>query len=170
VSGEELRARAGALLDAIEAKDEANIHGWSVALRAALAAPSTPEPSAGSVSPACGLSWWTVGDDGYDCNHAPSTPEPSGLLEAWHRYVEGFTDPDSPQRNPSAFPTRDAFAAGWDAALAALSTEPALDVERLADLFMDLRLDGPSGDGWTYQETARHYATIILARLAESQS
>ena len=37
------------------------------------------------------------------------------------------------------------------------------DVEALADLFMDLRLDGPAADGWTYQQTARHYARIILA-------
>jgi hypothetical protein len=41
-------------------------------------------------------------------------------------------------------------------------TDP--DVEALADLFMDLRLDGPAAEGWTYQQTARHYARIILGR------
>jgi hypothetical protein len=41
---------------------------------------------------------------------------------------------------------------------------PDPDVEKLADLFMDLRLDGPATDGWTYQQTARHYARIILGR------
>ena len=40
-----------------------------------------------------------------------------------------------------------------------------LDVEQIADLFMDLRLDGPAQKGWTYQQTASWYANIIAARL-----
>jgi hypothetical protein len=29
---------------------------------------------------------------------------------------------------------------------------------------MDLRLDGPARNDWTYQQTARHYAGIIIGR------
>lgn len=36
------------------------------------------------------------------------------------------------------------------------------EVARLADWFMDLRLSGPAEDGWTYQETAQHYARLLL--------
>lgn len=40
--------------------------------------------------------------------------------------------------------------------------------EALADLLMDLRMDGLAADGATYQDTMRHYAHIILARMEEA--
>lgn len=47
-------------------------------------------------------------------------------------------------------------------------SQPAYNAEALADLLMDLRMDGPAADGATYQDTMRHYAHIILARMEEA--
>jgi hypothetical protein len=49
------------------------------------------------------------------------------------------------------------------------ATPPAMNVERLADLLMDLRMDGPAAEGWTYQQAMRHYAENILARLGDTR-
>ena len=71
------------------------------------------------------------------------------LWNAGHRNVDGRWDPPSRYMRDNA---------------KARADTPDADVEALADLFMDLRLDGPAADGWTYQDTARHYARIILGR------
>jgi len=39
--------------------------------------------------------------------------------------------------------------------------------ESLADILMDLRMDGPAGEDWTYQQTMRHYAAAIVRHLRE---
>lgn len=89
-----------------------------------------------------------------------ANPAPAGPVDALKRardVVHAIAAQDDMDANPAPAGPLDCPCSGCFPAK--------LDVEQIADLFMDLRLDGPRDKGWTYQQTARWYANIIAARL-----
>jgi hypothetical protein len=93
-----------------------------------------------------------------DWSYDPPSREPDG----WWKYTSVSV------KHVLITAVHDAQARAALAGTPAPAETPDIDVERLADLFMDLRLNGPAAlaDGWTYQQTARYYAGIICRALA----